>query len=233
MVGKDQIDKQLSFVKDEISHACRRVSRLPQEIRLVAISKMQASSAIQAAFECGQVEFGENYVQEAQKKMLDLSALAIQWHFVGHIQTNKVKQIVGKFTLIHSVDRIEVAREISKCAGKLGTSQDILIEVNLGGELSKSGVLPDQGEDLIREILQLSQIRICGLMALPPISERAEDSRLYFSRLRTLRETWGHSLGILEELSELSMGTSDDYVVAIEEGATIVRVGTKIFGSRR
>lgn len=222
MVGTS-VEKNLERVRERIREACERAGRSAVEVRLVAVSKGQPVEKIQQALLSKQKLFGENYVQEALPKM---KAVKADWHFIGALQSNKVKQAVGVFDLIHSVDRQSVLAEISKRAEQNNLRQNILLEVNLAGETSKSGVDWKSLETLVAEARRLPGVTLRGLMGMPPPGS-PEDSRPYFRMLGEKLKEWRD-----ENFCELSMGTSQDFEVAIEEGATLVRVGTEIFGPR-
>ena len=217
-------------VLEKLHKACERAGRDPSEVVLLGASKTVPPDRIREFYNCGLKVFGENRVQEFMKKWESLKALDIDWHFIGRLQSNKVKYILGKVSLIHSLDRESLAREISKRATALGTEQECLIEVNVGGEDTKGGISPSELERFTEFVISLGGIRIQGLMCIPPYREDPEEVRPYFARLRELRDSLSERLGI--RLSELSMGMSHDFEVAIEEGATIVRVGTALFGER-
>jgi pyridoxal phosphate enzyme (YggS family) len=196
---------------------------IPAGVGLVAVSKSQPSEAIREAFAAGQRDFGENYVQEWREKADDLADLpGLVWHFVGSLQTNKVKYLAARVGLIHTVDREELGREIARRWEKAGARARVLVEVNLGGEASKGGCAAGQVEALVEVLRGLPSLEVAGLTAIPPPED---DPRPHFVALRALRDRLG--------LRELSMGMSGDYPVAIEEGATLVRIGTAIFGERR
>ncbi len=217
---------------DRIASAARRAGRDPSSVRLVVVTKTVDHDRIRDAVAAGAVILGENRVQEAKEKIETLGKIA-SWHLIGHLQTNKAKYAVKLFDLIHSVDNLELAQEIDKQAAKIGKVQNVLIEVNIAGEASKAGMAVRKAPALVQEAARLRNISIRGLMTMPPYSENPGDSRPFFSVLRELAET------IVKEnipgvsLQELSMGMSGDFEVAIEEGATLVRVGTAIFGERR
>lgn len=202
-------------------------------MKLVAVTKTVGAERIRHAIDAGLRIFGENRVQEAQKKIMsdELGAMRgkIEWHLIGHLQKNKVKQAVQLFDLIHSVDSVELAREISKHSERIGKVQSVLIEVKLSPEETKHGVERRDLMPVLTEIATMKHLLLQGLMAIPPFSEDPEDTRRYFSELRELRDAARES-GI--PLPELSMGMSHDFEVAIEEGATMVRIGTAIFGER-
>jgi hypothetical protein len=195
---------------------------LPAGVTLVAVSKTQPAGAIREAHAAGQRDFGENYVQEWRDKADALADLPdLVWHFVGSLQTNKVKYLAGRVGLLHTVDRVELGREVAKRWEKAGARARVLVEVNLGGEASKGGCAPEAAPDLVAALQALPALDVRGLTCIPP---PGDDPRPHFQALRRLRDRLG--------LAELSMGMSGDYPVAIEEGATIVRVGTAIFGER-
>jgi pyridoxal phosphate enzyme (YggS family) len=219
-------------VLERIDLAAKRAGRDPEEIKLVAVSKTVDVGRIREAIEAGVTTLGENYVQEAREKIQEIGH-GIQWHMIGHLQTNKAKYVVTLFDYIHSIDSISLAREIDRRAARKGKSVRGLVEVNLSGEASKFGIGPDEAMNLIRQIASLKNISIEGLMTMPPFFDAPEKARPYFVRLRELRDR------IQEEgiegirMDELSMGMSGDFEAAIEEGATMIRVGTAIFGERR
>lgn len=225
------IQSNLKDIHERIAAACQRANRNPDDVRLVAVSKTKPAAMIDQAAESGQTLFGENYVQEFVAKTEEVTA-PVTWHFIGSLQTNKVKYLRGKVTMIHSVDRLSLAKEIDRQWSKLDNPVDILIQVNLGEEETKSGTDEAALQDLVRQVAQLPHVRIRGLMALPPYLDDPEEVRPFFRRLRQLAE----SIATLKlpgvEMRELSMGMSHDFEAAIEEGATLVRVGSAIFGSR-
>lgn len=225
------IAQNLSDIRNRIAAAARRSGRDPGEIRLVAVSKTVPVERLKEAVAASQRLFGENYLQEARPKIAALGDEAI-WHFVGGLQTKKAKAAVGLFALIHSVDRLKLAQALSQAAAKLPLVQDILLQVNLAGEASKSGAAPKETADLLEEIGKLEHLRVLGLMTMPPWFADPERVRPYFKALRELR----HRLRNLHltdgNLPELSMGMTGDFEAAVEEGATLVRVGTAIFGER-
>ncbi len=195
---------------------------VPEGVTLVAVSKTQPADAVREAYAAGQRDFGENYVQEWRDKAAALADLPeLRWHFIGSLQTNKVKYLAGKVALVHTVDREELGREIAKRWEKAGARARVLVEVNLGGEASKGGCPPEGAPDLVAALRSLPALDVRGLTCIPPPED---DPRPHFQSLRRLRDRLG--------LAELSMGMSGDYPIAIEEGATIVRVGTAIFGER-
>jgi hypothetical protein len=225
------IQDNLQHIQARIAAACARSGRDPAFVRLVAVSKTKPAAMIDEAAAAGQSVFGESYVQDFLGKVEDVRSRP-EWHFIGALQSNKVKYLRGKVALIHSVDRLSLAREIDRQWGKLGRPVDILLQVNIGGEETKAGTTEEELRELVRETAELPNVRIRGLMTLPPYLDDPEEVRPYFRRLRELAEGIG-SLGIAGvAMDELSMGMSHDFEVAVEEGATLVRVGTAIFGER-
>jgi pyridoxal phosphate enzyme (YggS family) len=221
------LEERLAIVQARIGAAAYKVGRKTSSIRLVLASKTQPSVAIRAAWKAGARDFGENYVQEAIAKRAELADLTdIRWHLIGHVQTNKAKTAAGAFALIHSVDSARLAEALSRA--QPSPRVHALIEVNLGAEASKAGVAPD-GVAAILDAAR-GKIEIDGLMTIPPPARSAEAARPYFARLRELRDRLATQSGYA--LSELSMGMTDDFEVAIEEGATIVRIGRAVFGER-
>jgi pyridoxal phosphate enzyme (YggS family) len=225
------IADNLKYILERIEKASLRAGRDPQSVRLVAVSKTKPANAVIEAAKTGQRIFGENYVQEFTTKA-PLVTEPVEWHFIGSLQSNKVKYIAGLVSLIHSVDRLSLAMEIEKQWGKLGKTCDILVEVNLSGEESKAGTTTAEAVQLVREIARLPHLRIKGLMTMPPFYDEPEPARPFFKQLRELAESIAAEGIPGVEMKELSMGMSGDFEVAIEEGATLVRVGTAIFGSR-
>lgn len=217
-------------IKETIIKICTKVGRDPEEIKILGASKGQPVEKIRLAYEAGVRIFGENYVQEAEKKIKDLKEYPIEWHFIGRLQTNKVKKALILFDVIESLDRLELAYELQKQAEKLRKDLPVFIEVNIGKEKTKAGVLPENLEKFIQEVLKLERIKIKGFMTLPPLKSKAEEVRPYFRELKKLFEKFKPLLG--EDFKELSMGTTQDFEVAIEEGATLIRLGEALFGKR-
>jgi pyridoxal phosphate enzyme (YggS family) len=213
------IAENLARVRESIDGVCGRAGRRADSVKLLAVSKGQPIEAAIAAFAAGQDAFGENYAQELHEKADALPEA--EWHFIGALQTNKVKIVVGHSALVHTCDRLSLAKELSKRAAAKNLVQRVLLEVNVGRESQKGGVLPEELDELHASVRELEALRCDGLMCIPPAGQ---DPRPHFRALRELRDRLG--------LRELSMGMSADYQVAIEEGATIVRVGTAIFGER-
>jgi len=225
------IPANLARIRTEIAAACRRCGRDPAMVRLVAVSKTHPPAAVAAARAAGQTLFGESYVQEFLAKAAAVTD-PVAWHFIGHLQSNKVKSLPGKVALIHSVDRLSLAEEISRQWGQHGLTAEILLEVNLGDEASKSGVSGAELELLLRRVAVLPHLAVRGLMTLPPYLDDPEAVRPYFRRLAELAGRLDALALPRVSMGELSMGMSHDFVVAIEEGATLVRIGTAIFGER-
>lgn len=217
---------------DRVSEAALRVGRNPREIKLLAAAKSQSVELVQAAIAAGVRLIGENYVQEAEEKRHAISE-AVEWHMIGHLQRNKVKAALNTFNLIQSLDSVALARELDKEGRRNGKTVRTLIEINLGDEQSKSGIGRDKVNELIKRVSELAHLQVEGLMAVPPFKENPEEIRPYFRSLRELQvelQGWKIPNG---SFNELSMGMTHDYPIAIEEGATIVRIGTALFGPRK
>jgi len=226
------LESNIKNINNRIKKAAERVGRDPGDIKLVAVTKRVEPERIKQALTLGFNRFGENYAQEFRdkSKILENEAEgAIEWHFIGQLQKNKVKYVVGKVELIHSLDSLSAAREINKRAEAMDIKVPVLIEVDTSGEESKGGIAPAQLQGFLNELSALSWVEVCGLMTMPPYFDNVEIARPYFSRLREIRDDL---LPEFPQLKELSMGMSGDFEVAIEEGATIIRVGSAIFGER-
>jgi pyridoxal phosphate enzyme (YggS family) len=215
-------------VQARVAAACERAGRPPGDVAIIAVSKTQPSEAIREAVAAGATEFGENYAQELATKLAELDAASLRWHYIGRLQRNKVKLVAGKVALIHAVDTVELAEEIGKRAG--AAPQPILLAVNLAGEHTKGGVTAETVPAVARALAAASGCSLDGLMTMPPPADDAAASQPYFTQLRALRDQLQDQLG--RALPVLSMGMSHDFEVAIACGATHVRVGTAIFGSR-
>ena len=224
---KENLDK----VEVRIQNACRRAGRSRDEVTLVAVSKTKPVAMLREAYDLGIRIFGENKVQELADKYEALPK-DIHWHLIGHLQRNKVKYIIDKVDLIHSVDSVRLAETIEKEADKRGVTANILLEVNVAQEESKFGFRTEEVEDAVRKIALFPHIKVCGLMTIAPFVENPEENRQYFRNLRNLSVDIGAKKVDNVNMSVLSMGMTNDYQVAIEEGATMVRVGTGIFGAR-
>ncbi len=225
------INSNLREVRDRIASAAFTCGREPASVRLVAVSKTRPTDDVRQAWRAGQSIFGENYVQELVEKAAEINE-ALEWHFIGHLQSNKVKQIAGLVTMIHSVDRLSLATEISRQWGKLESCCDILIQVNISGEATKSGASEAEALQLVRSVAQLPNLRVRGLMTMPPFFDDPAAARPFFAALRRLSQTVAAAAIPGVVMAELSMGMSGDFEAAIQEGATLVRVGTSIFGAR-
>ncbi|HON58703.1 MAG TPA: YggS family pyridoxal phosphate-dependent enzyme [Smithella sp.] len=221
----------IQTIRERIAAAARRIHRSADAVKLLAVTKTVPPAAIRTAMEAGITDFGENYVQEAREKIAAIEQNA-RWHMIGHLQTNKAKYAVNLFDYIHSVDRLELAAELNKRLEKAGRKMNILIEVNVSGEETKNGVPADRAMDLVKSIAPLKHLSVKGLMTMAPYSDNPENARPCFAALKNLQQD------IIREgidgiaMEELSMGMTDDFEIAIEEGATIVRIGRAIFGER-
>ena len=216
-------------VREKISIASKKSGRSPEEIELVAVSKTHPPEAVQSLANAGQNVFGESRVQEARAKVSLLPG-RLRWHFIGHLQKNKIRAALPLFELFHSIDALELARQFQRIAEEDGQRPRVLLEVNVAGEASKFGFSPTAIQSQMEEILAFDRLEVVGLMGMAPLAPEAEHSRRYFQDLRELRDRLQTEGGV--GLPHLSMGMSGDYLVAIEEGATLVRVGSAIFGSR-
>lgn len=227
------ISQNLKRVRERIDRACARCGRPPESVRLVCVSKTMPAGAVRAAIAAGGELFGENYIQEAREKIGELSSFPVLWHFIGHLQTNKAKYAVRLFDLIHTVDSLRLASELDREARKIGKVQEVLIQVNIGHEASKSGIDAGAAQNLLQDIAALSHLKVRGLMVIPPYFDAPERVRPYFRQLRELRDALQRTAAAGIRLDELSMGMTGDFEAAVEEGATLVRIGTAIFGERR
>jgi len=226
------LKKRVAEVLNRIAAAARKCGRAPEEIRLVAVSKTKPAALVREAMEAGLDLFGENYIQEAREKVKSLAATPARWHFIGHLQSNKAKYAVRLFDLIHSVDSEKLARELNKQAGKIDRVQPVLVQVNIAAEATKSGTSRAAAIDLVRAIGGLENLALKGLMTMPPFFDDPDRARPYFRALRELRD---HIRSIAIPgiaMDELSMGMTGDFEAAIAEGATLVRIGTALFGER-
>lgn len=223
---------RLDGVRDRIARAAGRAGRDPSSIRLLAVSKTFSSDDVRVAAAAGQLDFGENKVQEAQRKIAETSDLPLRWHLIGHLQSNKARRAGALFHVIHSIDDATLIAPIDKAAGEAGRPIDLLVQVDLAGEVTKSGLAPESVLPVFEIAQRCRSARVVGLMLIPPAVDDPEDARPYFTRLRRLRDELGQRGIPAAALQELSMGMSHDFEVAVEEGATIIRVGTAIFGAR-
>ena len=225
----NSVAENLKRVREQIMDVALKAGRSADEIELVAITKAHPAEQVREAIDAGQTIFGESRVQEARVKIPELPS-NIRWHFVGHLQKNKIRHALPLFELIHSVDSIPLAQDVNRIAEQDGLHPRVLLEVNVAGEGSKFGFFPDKLRAEMEELLALPRLSVLGLMTIPPIAEEAEASRKYFVQLRELRDRLQTEFDV--DLAQLSMGMTQDYTVAVEEGATLVRVGTAIFGER-
>ena len=225
------VKENLKDVEARVAAACERAGRKREDVTLIAVSKTKPVEMIREIMECGVVDFGENKVQEMCSKM-EVITEPLHWHLIGHLQRNKVKYIVDKAYLIHSVDSMRLAQEIQKEAQKHEVTCNVLVEINIGGEETKSGVPKEEAMELVKGIAELPNVKVKGLMTIAPPVEKPEDARGYFKEMKAVFEEIKAADIPGVEMKELSMGMTGDFEVAIEEGATMVRVGTAIFGAR-
>jgi pyridoxal phosphate enzyme (YggS family) len=225
----DSMAENLERVRAQIAQLAQKTGRAVDEIELVAISKTHPAEKVREAIEAGHTLFGESRVQEARIKIPELPS-NLRWHFVGHLQKNKIRHALPLFELIHSVHSLALAQDINRIAEEEGLHPRVLLEVNVAGEGSKFGFTPEKLREDLEKLLALPRLSILGLMTIPPLAEEAEASRKYFVQLRELRDTLQTEFHV--DLAQLSMGMTQDFPIAVEEGATLVRVGTAIFGER-
>jgi pyridoxal phosphate enzyme (YggS family) len=226
------IAENLKNLRKRIEQTCQKCRRKIDDVQLIAVSKTFSVELIQQAIDAGQIDFGENYVQELQEKHKIFAERKIHWHFIGHLQSNKVKYIAEYVNLIHSVDNLNLGKEISKRAERCNRIQDVLVEVYTTDEETKFGVNPEHAIALIQELSQLSHLRVCGLMTMGPFSDNPNDSRTSFRCVADLKKQIEAEGIVNVQMHHLSMGMTHDFEVAIEEGATLVRIGTALFGRR-
>jgi PLP dependent protein len=231
MDNTQEMISKLSAIKERIKSAASGCGRSAEEVRLVAVGKTQPVELIRQAVASGVDIIGENYIQEAREKFDRLYQMTVQWHFIGHLQRNKVKYAVRMFDLIHTVDSLRLARELDQHARKVDKVQPVLVQVNNSGEQTKSGIEEAKAPELVEVILNMKHLRLQGLMTMPPYFNAPEKARPYFAALRILRDRLADQFKIT--LEDLSMGMTGDFEVAIEEGATLVRIGTALFGARQ
>jgi len=228
-----QLGERLARIHAQIKAAAIKCGRLPHEVTLIAISKTHPAALIRTAIGLGATDIGENRVQEAEQKINEVGRSAARWHLVGHLQANKARRAVQLFDVIHSLDSLELARRLDRLCDEEGReSLSVLVQVDLGHEETKSGI--DEGEltELVAELKSLERLQLVGLMTLPPFFDDPEQGRPFFRRLRELRDELAVQGAFGDRKGELSMGMTNDFEVAIEEGATMVRIGTAIFGQR-
>jgi PLP dependent protein len=228
----EQIPERLGQIRERIADAAGRAGRSPESVRLIAVSKTHPIDAVRAAADAGQRDFGENKVQEALQKIAQSADNRLKWHLIGHLQSNKARKAAGAAHAIHAIDSVDLLKRVDQSATEAGRTVDVLIQVDLALEDTKFGAPVPEVGTIARAASSCTAARLVGLMLLPPLAENPEDARPWFARLRALRDELVESGIAAERLQELSMGMSHDFEVAIEEGATMVRVGTAIFGQR-
>jgi len=226
------IATNLQSVRSRLDAAARRVSRDPSTIRLIAVSKTFSADHVRAARAAGQVDFGENKVQEGLQKIGATADMKIRWHLIGHLQSNKARKAAGAFACIHSVDSVELLRKLDAAAADAGAAPELLVQVDLASEETKFGAATAEARRIMDAAATIRSARVTGLMLIPPWNEDQEQTRPWFVRLRELRDSWLADGVPTGALAQLSMGMSHDFEAAVEEGATMVRVGTAIFGKR-
>ena len=224
-----QVTSHLARVRDRVQGALLEARREPGDAAILAVSKQQSAAAIEALFRAGQSDFGENFIQEAMEKISNLEDLEIDWHFIGHVQSNKTRDIAERFQWVHTIDRMKIASRLDDQRPRYSAPLNVCIQVNQAGEAQKTGVEPAGVADLARGIMELPRLRLRGLMTMPPVTEDPTKSAAFFAELRNQKELLT-SEGI--PMDTLSMGMSSDLEIAIQKGATMVRVGTAIFGPR-
>jgi pyridoxal phosphate enzyme (YggS family) len=226
------IARNLEAVRSRIDDAAKRARRDPATVRLIAVSKTFGADAVRAAFAAGQCDFGENKVQEALQKISETADMALRWHLIGHLQSNKARKVAGRFACVHSIDSVELLGRLDRAAADEGVAPEVLVQVDLAGEATKFGAAVAEARRILDVALAARALRPAGLMLLPPWNEDQEQTRPWFVRLRQLRDEWLADGVPADALKHLSMGMSHDFEAAIEEGATLVRVGTAVFGPR-
>ena len=227
-----EIGRNLAAVRERLQQAALSAGRAPADVRLVAVSKTFGLEHVRAAAEAGQRDFGENRVQEALQKIAGSADLSIRWHLIGSLQSNKVRKAVPRFSAIHSVDSVRLLEAIEAAASADGVSPELLVQVDLAGEATKHGAPPVEATAIVKAMTRCRSARGVGLMTIPPFFEDPEGARPYFAQLRDLRESLLRDGVEPSILRELSMGMSHDYHIAVQEGSTLVRIGTAIFGTR-
>jgi len=227
-----QIQSNIKKIHDDIRAAAQKSGRDASQVTLIAVSKRKPPEMIQQAIDAGHRDFGENYIQEAMEKIDILGRESAIWHFIGHLQSNKAKFAVKYFDLIHTVDTLKLAGEINRQARKIGKIQKILIQVNIAQETTKSGAEKNEVMNIAKQACQFDNLHVSGLMCMPPFFDDPEDARIYFKKLKQISKDIKALNLPNTAMTHLSMGMSNDFTVAVEEGATLVRVGTAIFGAR-
>jgi pyridoxal phosphate enzyme (YggS family) len=230
---QDRLSERFASIQSRIRAAAQKSNRSPDDVRLIAITKTHPTTIIREALASGATDFGENRVQEAEPKILEIGSSVVRWHLVGHLQANKARRAVKLFDVIHSLDSIELAERLNRLCEEEGRGElDLLIQVDLGHETTKSGVREDELGHLVQVVRDCAHLKLLGLMTLPPFFDEPELARPYFKRLRQLRDDLVAGGEFGSTPGELSMGMTNDFEIAIEEGATMVRIGTAIFGER-
>jgi len=231
--AQEQLAARLTAVRERIAAAAKACGRNAEEVKLIAISKTHPASVIRTLIELGASDLGENRVQEAEEKIAEIGRDRVRWHLVGHLQANKARRAVSLFEVIHSLDSLDLARRLDRVCAEEGRQKlPVLIQVDLGHEETKSGINESELTHLVDDLQSLNHLELIGLMTLPPFFDDTEQSRPYFRRLRQLRDELGSRGAFGDRKGELSMGMTHDFEVAIQEGATLVRIGTAIFGER-
>jgi len=228
----EDIPRRLAEIRDRIANSAGRAGRRPEDVRLIAVSKTHPIEAVRAAADAGQIDFGENKVQEALQKIAQSADTRLRWHLIGHLQSNKARKAAAAVGSIHAIDSVDLLKKVDQAAGEAGRIVDVLIQVDLALEDTKFGAPVDVVPAIVKAAADCTAARLTGLMLLPPLAENPEDARPWFARLRGLRDGLIDAGSPADRLRELSMGMSHDFEVAIAEGATMVRVGTAIFGER-
>ncbi len=231
MITPEQLVSNLEYVRSAIAQAAERVGRDTQDVTLIAVSKTVPLELVRMAYNLGVTNFGENRVQDALPKIAEFHPSDARWHMIGHLQTNKASKVIGAFASVESVDNLHLAQALERHAAKQGNELPVLLQVNVSGEASKEGMSPDEAPHMARQIVALPHLRVEGLMTIAPIAPNPEETRPVFRQLRLLRDHLRTEIPQCD-WQHLSMGMTDDYRVAIEEGATIVRIGRAIFGER-
>ena len=228
----EEVPHRLAAVRDRIADAAIRAGRKPEDIRLIAVSKTHPIEAVRAAADAGQLDFGENKVQEALQKIAQSTDTRLRWHLIGHLQSNKARKAAQAAGSIHAIDSVELLKKVDQAASEAGRTVDVLIQVDLALEDTKFGAPVGEVRSIVDAAAECTAAKLTGLMLLPPLAENPEDARPWFARLRALRDELVAAGAPADRLRELSMGMSHDFEVAIAEGATMVRVGTAVFGER-
>ena len=232
-LAQEQLAARLTAVREQIAAAANASGREPEEVKLIAISKTHPASVIRTLIELGAGDLGENRVQEAEEKIAEIGRDRARWHLVGHLQANKARRAVNLFEVIHSLDSLDLAQRLDRLCAEEGREKlPVLIQVDLGHEETKSGIDESELSDLVEDLKSLTHLELIGLMTLPPFFDDTEQSRPFFRRLRELRDELGSRGAFGNRKGELSMGMTHDFEIAIQEGATMVRIGTAIFGER-